>query len=263
MSISSCPFKFDGVISKQYNLILVNIDTDSNKTKIDGAKTYTTLNIPSNNKFYMLGRKIKEPLSFDIEIACENSNWLTEFQQRNIIKWLFDRAGYHKFEIMSKEYSGLYFNCYMTDPEQLVYGVGCVGYKCTLVCDAPWAWEYPKPITYTIGTLPYSVNFINTSDYEDYLFPQKVVITCGITGGTISITNVNDNNNVLQFTDLSANEIITIDDLGQVTSSTGSLRYDNWNKNRLKFVNKDNHLTVTGDIKTLQITYQNVRRIGY
>lgn len=264
MSISGYPFKYDGTMSTQYGLIIANIDTDSQKTKIDGKKTYTTINLPSNNKFYMMGRQVKEPLSFDVEIVKKDSNTaLTDLQQRNVIKWLFDRVGYHKFEIMDKEYAGLYFNCYFTDEEALNYGIGCVGYKFTVVCDASWAWENSKTYTYSFTTLPSTINFINNSDYEDYLFPQNVAITCGTTGGTISVTNKDDNNKVVQFTELSANEVITITDIGQILSSTGNSRIDNWNGHRFKFKNKDNHLLVSGDVKTIQITYQNVRRISY
>jgi hypothetical protein len=262
MSISGCPFKYDGIMSTQYGLIIVNIDTDSQKIKIDGKKTYTTINLPSNNKFYMMGRQVKEPLSFDVEIAKKDGTTLTDLQQRNVIKWLFDR-GYHKFEIMDKEYAGLYFNCYFTDTEALNYGVGCIGYKFTVTCDAAWAWETPKTYTYSFTTLPSTINFISNSDYEDYLFPQSVAITCGTTGGTISITNKDDNNHLVQFTGLSANEVITLDDLGQISSSTGNSRINNWNGHRFKFRNKDNHLYVNGDVKTIQITYQNVRRISY
>ena len=264
MSISGCPFKYDGIMSTQYGLIITNIDTDSKKTKIDGKKTYTTINLPSNNKFYMMGRQIKEPLTFDIEITKSESNTaLSDLQQRNIVKWLFDRVGYHKFEIMNKDYAGLYFNCYFTDEESLNYGVGCIGYKFTVVCDASWAWENPKTYTYSFTTLPFTINFINNSDYEDYLYPQSVVITCGTTGGTISITNKDDNNKVVQFTGLVANEVITITDLGQISSSIGNSRINNWNGNRFKFRNKDNHLYVEGDVKTIQIAYQNVRRVSY
>jgi len=264
MSISGCPFKYDGIMSTQYGLIITNIDTDSKKTKTGGKKTYTTMSLPSNNKFYLLGRQIREPLSFDVEITKNESNTeLSDLQQRNIIKWLFDRVTYHRFEIMDKAYSGLYFNCYFTDEEALNYGVGCIGYKFTVVCDASWAWENQKTYTYSFTTLPSTINFINNSDYEDYLFPQSVAVTCGTTGGTISIANTNDNNNTVQFTGLSANEVITMTDLGQILSSTGNSRIDNWNGKRFKFKNKDNHLLVTGDVKTVQITYQNVRRISY
>ncbi len=264
MSISGCPFKYDGIMSTQYGLIIANINTDYKETKLDGNQVYSITYIPATKKFYLSDRKIEEPLSFDIEITSNESNkYLSILQQRNIVKWLFDRVSYHKFEIMDKDYAGLYFNCYFTDSESLNYGMGCVGYKFKVVCDASWAWENQKTYTYSFTTLPSTVNFINSSDYEDYLYPQSVVITCGTTGGTISITNKDDNNYVVQFTGLVANEVITITDIGQILSSTGNSRIDNWNGHRLKFKNKDNHLLVSGDVKTIQITYQNVRRISY
>jgi hypothetical protein len=268
VSISGCPFKYDGIMSTQYGLIITNINTDYNKTKLDGSQVYSTTYIPATNRFYIFDRKIKEPLTFEVEITSNESNkYLSVLQQRSIVNWLFDRASYHKFEIMNKDYAGLYFNCYFTDTETLNYGMGCMGYKFTVVCDAAWAWENPKTYTYSFTTLPSTVNFINNSDYEDYLYPLKTIITCGATGGTISITNKNDNNKAVQFTELVPNEVVTINDINQVISSTGINRYDNWNKNLLRFANinnqRNNYLYVTGDVKKIDIEYQNARRIGY
>lgn len=264
MSMSGFPFKFDGIMSNQYGLIIANIKTDFSETKLDGKITYATTNILSTNKFYSNGRTITDPLTFDIEIVSKESNvGFSELQLRSITKWLFTRIGYHKLEIMSKDYAGLYFNCLLTDPEPKNAGVGGFGYKFTVICDAPWAWENPKTYTYNFTTLPSTINFINNSDYEDYLVPKKVVVTANSTGGAISIVNQENDNSSIQFTSLSANESITIDEFGQVTSSTGNLMYSKWNGTRFKFVNKDNHLYVTGNVSKIEITYQNARRIGY
>ena len=109
---------------------------------------------------------------------------------------------------------------------------------------------------------PFTFNFVNNSDDEDIMRP-KLQFTCGSIGGTVSITNVTDNNNIIQFTGLIAGEIISIDEFGQLSSSTGLSRYDNWNQSRLYMLSGLNQLNVTGDIIKIIITYQNVRRVGY
>ena len=265
MSISGYYFKFDNISSKPYHLIIANIKTNSTETVIDGKKEYQTMML--QNRFHIMDRKIKEPLTFEMEIVSDTSNLaITDNQHRAITKWLFDRMQYHKLEIMSETYEDVYFNCTLTESKKYEYGVGLIGYYCTVTCDASWAWEREKTNSYTITSSPYSFNFINTSDDEDTMHPY-VVITCGSTGGTISITNLEDVDddgvsNVIQFTGLSANEVITIDNLGQVTSSTGNSKYDTWNHNRLNLISGDNHITITGDVTKLAITYQNARRIG-
>ena len=105
--------------------------------------------------------------------------------------------------------------------------------------------------------------FVNTSDYNGYMIPNLTVITCGTTGGTISIENVDDVNNYqISFTGLLPNEVITIDELGQMQSSTGLNRCDNWNMKRLRLVSGNNHINITGDVVRLDINYQDVRRLG-
>ena len=105
--------------------------------------------------------------------------------------------------------------------------------------------------------------FVNTSDYNGYMIPNLTAITCGTTGGTISIENVDDVNNYqISFTGLLPNEVITIDELGQMQSSTGLNRCDNWNMKRLRLVSGNNHINITGDVVRLDINYQDVRRLG-
>lgn len=267
MSISGCRFKFDGILSNQYHLIIANMKTDYKETTLGGKVEYSTIFMPSTNRFYIMDRKPKEPFTFEMEIISDESNTaITPNQQRVITKWLFDKMQYHKLEIVSEEYEDLYFNCVLTETKKYQEGVGCIGYSCTVICDAPWAWECEKTNPYTVSSSPYSFNFINTSDNEDDMHPY-IVITCGSTGGTISITNANDvddmgTSNIIQFTGLSANEMITIDNYGQVISSTGNSRYNNWNHNRLNLISGDNHITIIGNVSKLEITYQNARRIG-
>lgn len=262
MSILGYYFRYDNKASKQYNLMIASIKTNTDNTTIDGEKEYTTLFLPCNNRFVLQGVKPKEPLSFDIEFVCDNSNQaITDLQSRNIIKWLFDRQSYHKFEIFNKDYAGVYFNCYFTKPEVIQAGVGIIGYKCTVICDSPWAWETDKQTVYNITSTPCFQNYICNSDYEDYLIPNNVQITCGTTGGTVSITNIQDNNRIFQFTGLSPNEVISVDNFGQITSSTGNKRFSNWNGKILRFVNGVNTLNITGNITKLVIDYNNPRRV--
>lgn len=252
-------FRFDGTLSKQYDLRIVNIDTKTTGLLLDQERKYINTNLQSGTTFHTLGRKITDPFSFDIEIYTQNG--LSMLQQRQIEKWLFDRMQYKKLEIINKDYADIYYNCRLIKPELNNY-FGMMGYKCTVVGDSPWAWENEKTVSYSIVTVPSVLSFTNISD-DEYVMIPKLVITCGTTGGTISLTNITDSNNLIQFTGLSENEIITIDKYGQMSSSTGNSRYDNWNGHRLNLVSGVNQLSVNGNISKVDIIYQNVRRVGY
>lgn len=264
LSILGYYFKYDNQSSKQYNIWIASIKANTNNTTIDTDKDIITLYSPCDNRFIIQGIKPKQPLAFDIEFVSDRSNVaIDEFKSHNIIKWLFDRIGYHKFEISAKEYSDIYFNCRFIKAEKIQAGVGLIGYKCTVSCDAPWAWQKEDNAVYNFTSTPSFIKYICNSDYEDYLIPHKVEITCGTTGGTIAITNINDNNNVCQFTGLSANEVISIDKFCQIASSTENKRYGNWNQHQLRFINGENTLNVAGDIIKLSIVCDNARRVGY
>jgi len=236
MSISGNYFKYDNKSSKDYGLIFANIDTEYTGTIVEAKKTYTVSRLPRGSRFYVTGRKCEEPLSREVEIICESP--LTDIQKRNITKWLFDRPTNYPLEILSKEYNGMHYNCRFVEQTEHNYGDGNHGWKCTIVCDAPWGWENENTVTYT------SNNFVfnNYSDDTDYLTP-KLQFTTGSTGGNVTITNITDNNNIIECNNLSANETIIMDILGQVTSSTGLSRTNNFIKhNLLKMVSGENQL---------------------
>lgn len=252
-------FKFDGILSSQYDLMILNVETKATNLALDGERKYINTNLQMGTTFHTLGRKITDPFQFDIEIYTQNGLNMT--QQREVQKWLFDRIQYHKLEILSPDYDGIYYNCKLIKPTLNNYQ-GMMGYKCTVVCDSPWAWEYEKTVQYNISSSPFITSFHNISDDEDIMRP-KLTFTCGNTGGNVLITNITYNNALIEFTGLSGNETITIDKYGQMSSSTSNSRYGNWNGNRLYLLQGDNQLKITGDVVNVAITYQNARRIGY
>ena len=114
-----------------------------------------------------------------------------------------------------------------------------------------------------IYSLIKDIKVVNTSDSYDYMIPNMVKICCGDTGGDISIYNSSDTeDSIIKFSNLASNEIITIDEFGQMQSSTELNRYDNWNGERLRLIHGENHLITTGDIQSISISYQNIIRIG-
>ena len=72
-------------MSTRYHVVIMNIKTDSNYSNISGTMEYTTLLLPVNNKEIMLGKALKEPFSFEMEIVSDETNVaLTKRQQSAI-----------------------------------------------------------------------------------------------------------------------------------------------------------------------------------
>jgi hypothetical protein len=222
MTISGNYFKYDNKSSMPYGLRFMNIKTSDNDTLVNGEYEHITIQLPHSDKFVNVGRKPKEQYQFEAEFITEKL--ITPNMHREITRWLFDRVTNHKLEIMSDdgEYEDVYYNCIIQKPTKFIggnsFGAGIHGYKCTVVCNSTSAWEREKTNSYSFTSTPSTFNFINNSDNEDYMLP-KIVITIGTTGGDISIVkadNPNTNDNTIQLTSTVANEIITIDEYGQI-----------------------------------------------
>lgn len=257
-------FIYNNQSSDRYGLYFANVNS-SISTKLGGDVKYTNLSIRRSGKQYRQDTGYETPLSFDVEMMTETL--ITQDMLHEINAWLFNQLDYKKLYVNDEyyTYNNIYFNCYFTDVERIEgcvgdQGYGIYGFKCTMVCDAPNAWEDEQTITYTAPFGSYLV-FNNTSDCNDYMYP-KVQFKTGSTGGNVTIQQVTDNNRLTTFTGLSSNETIIMSvEPKQVTSSLLLNRYEKFNKNWLRFLVGENRFAISGDVTELKITYTNARAV--
>ena len=163
--------------------------------------------------------------------------------------------------IQAPEYAGMHFNCVFNEPDDYYIKAGTNGFNLTMTCDAGGAWSDAKTVTFTPtdgGTI--TVN--NRSASYDYLYPT---VEFTLDGGTeFSIINTTDSvTREFKFTELADGETITVNGrTGEVMSSLGTIRVNNFNAHFLRLVHGLNTLKCTGKVSNLKLTYENFIRIG-
>mgnify|MGYP000146318475 FL=1 len=139
---------------------------------------------------------------------------------------------------------------------------GAVGFKATLLCDAPWGWEDGEAV-YEAAEIGTQMAFENPSVYKGYLYPE-VILQTGTQGGSVMLQNVTDQNRQTAFTGLNATpHTITLRPETLEVRSTLSTEpiYNSFNKNFFRLLPGLNRFAATGDIQKLTFQYRIARLI--
>lgn len=178
-------FTYGDYNSETHNLVFAQNDTSEMLAPVS-SKKYSTLRGRANEKRYIYDSSYDDTLTFDAEIfVCDGV--LTDAESRTVCRTLFNSNEYKWLKLKDDAWDGIHLNCVMTIKEKIVGGVGSdegvIGYKITISCDSPFAWEDADSIT--ILTIPndglchdYTVD--NPSDYEKYTYPTMFVTQANI-----------------------------------------------------------------------------------
>lgn len=262
MAFFGTEFVLDGVPSTAYNLFISNM----NGGDLDLVPASSTLEIYEDfvyrkSKPYYYGAAQNQVLEFTLEITSPDP---MDVRTASVAKkWLFGRLERKQLQIVQNDFTDVYFNCHLVEPEEMKVGNKIHGFSCTVHCDSPFAWEYERTLTktYSDDEIFDEFYFYNDSDDDDYLYP-KIQVTINASGGTFSILNITESR-TLTFTDLQANEVITLDNNRNIlTSSSGLLRMSNFNKTWMRFIQGANQIRITGNVASAVFTYQFARKVG-
>lgn len=259
MAYQGYSFIWDGTPSSVYGLKICS--WDSTPTDYNGGSSMELIEdqAPRSLKKYLLGAFPSKPLEFEMAIYSEEP--MPDYKTQMIKKWLFGYPDkYRKLFIIKEGLSDVFYECYLNDPQDKIIN-GNNGWTFTVHCNAGGAWENERTQRYT-PTDGGTITFNNTSGSNDYMYPT-VKFKMSAAGG-FSIENSSDNDRTMAFTDLSANEIITVNgETGVVESSNPAAhRFGNFNKKYLRLVSGVNSLVCTGSVAYVEIIYSNFRRLG-
>jgi phage-related protein len=249
---------YDGVASEQYGLYIQDIDANAvNSSMGSSSMEIMEQKIYRRATPYFFGATPSPKLAFDFSAYSDGELDADTFEI--IQKWLFSSRSYKKFQIDQPDIQSIYFNAILNAPKIERVGNIIQGFSCSVECDSPFAYHFPKTTTYpyTASVVDNTVVYNNRSDdVGAYLYP-KLVITMNNIGGTATITNASDSNRVFSFTGLSPSEVLTVDcSLEIISSSTGLKRLGNFNKHFLRLVPYVNSLRIQGNIASIAMTTQ-------
>lgn len=260
MSFWATSFVFNGVPSEAFGLFLISEDGAGvlQNTGSNSVELYTQT-IYRKATPYFFGTQQTPTLSFSLCFASLEP--ISALEQQVIQKWLFGQNSYKKLQIMQCDMYDVYFNCFLTNPTLTTVGNYAYSFKCDVICDAPWAWEYPKEVNYGPFVGAGNIVFNNISD-DNYYMRATWVITLDDNTTSFQINNLTDSSSCT-FINLSPNEVITIDSSRSIIkSNTGLLRVGNMSGILPRFVPGQNEIQIVGDISNINITYQNARKVS-
>lgn len=255
MPFSAKTFIFDDIPSEFYNLYIGEINGGGESSMKGSDVELITEKIYRRPKPYLLGVEQKPVLEF--EISTYVPGFLTAETYSTIAGWLFGQQRYKVLRLCQNDMQDVYFNAFFTSPEIIRVGNLIRGFKATIVCDAPWGYKNPKTYTYNnyVGySMSDTVEFFNESANSAYTYPSDVTIVGNIFGGSVTITNVTDNNRQFIY-NIARKETVSFDnDLQIVTSDKYTYPLVYFNKRWLRFVRGYNLLTFSGNITSVSIT---------
>ena len=264
MSFFGKSFVFADVASEYYDLRVFDFGSGGKTDSSSGGNVKVIeKKIYRRPKPYFYGTSYDEVLSFPLIFGSYNE--IDGMKRDRIHRWLFGQLAYAKLQIVQDDIVPFYYNCMLLNPEATYVSNLNYAYKCDVVCDAPWAWDFEKTKTETWpGNDPVddSFTFYNNSGNNDYLYPVTV-LTLNAIGEDVTITNQSDDNRAFAFTGLSNSEAVTIDNDRQIiTSSTGLRRLSKFNLKWFRFIPGNNTIHVSGGVSSFAMTYQFARKIG-
>lgn len=262
MSIGGNTFKYNGIDFAPHGLQILYVETEPNGRNVEANAKYETTRVKSSCRFYITKREYEDPYEFEMEIISEEP--LDADAKKYYVPLLFNAPNYQKLEIIEREdneYVDFYYNCILTNEKELNYGDGCHGWKCTVLCDAPYGWEPVKTQIFDLNSNS-SFVFKNTSDEIDPMWAKfEITIKNSISSDVVSLQNVTDGR-IFSFSGATGGGVIRIDEYGQIHSTSGKSYYDNISGAPIRLLHGENRISVSNNIAQIKITYQNARRVS-
>lgn len=248
-------FIFDGVPSEFYNLYLGQVGGEGESTITGSDVSLLTQKIFRRPAPFLYGVEQTPVLSFPLHVYSEDEISLPHYSK--IAGWLFANQNYKVLRICQEDMQDVYFNAFFTSPEIIRIGNIIKAFTTNVICDSPFGYREPKTYSYSGYdgvSMSDTFEIFNESANIFYSYPQSLTITANIYGGSVTITNVTDNNRQFIFL-LSPNEVITLNnDLQTVISSVETYPLSHFNKNWLRMLKGNNVFTITGNISSFSIT---------
>lgn len=254
----------DGVSSQAMGYMIAQIG-DSVEDGMGTSETNITSGNNITSDFRYLGSNEKQPLKFKVSLAkVVDNEWLelTADDRDYLDFWLTSTYGWSEFrfnqeDMISKYYMGRVNNVVWKNVDSRI--MSC---EFEIETNSPYGHMNKVHNVFDFTSSPNNITINNQSHGDRWTFP-KLKITMATTGSDISIKNVTDKGREFTITGLVGSEVIEVDcKTGMIISSTDLNKKGNCNLKYPRLAYGINNFVVTGNIKKLEITYDNDRRIG-
>ena len=250
MSFSSLGFSFDGIHSSSFdNISVVRIDSGMFPTPIGGAKEIKSDKVAYRDRTYHY-RTDLTAMEFSIIISPLELTWTNDYRYQ-VFKWLGSRE---PKEFKTDDHTGKLCYCVCVNAMELV--TNCTQGYIELQFEATtpyWLTEVKtliKDCTLANASTPISFDIYNESNVlhpkysHDYYYFPKLYIDLQSNATNVKLINTSDGNREFNFTGLTANESIYIDnELPQIETDSGEIVLTKFNKHWFRLTYGQNIIT--------------------
>ena len=253
-------FSFNGYPCEEFGLALYDIEGNAQGNSGQIASTGEVIEdwIPTKSRSFFYGIRQNTPLVFkmvfgvDPELNLKNQfptmeDFLDRWEIAKIGNWLTGHSDNRKWlEIEQADMETVRFFCTITDLEIVTHAWYPWAFACTVTCDSPYGYMFPKHYRYScLGTN--SVVLKSKSLINDFYYPTMTITPKGL--GEISIVNQTDNGREFLISSLpeSINTIFVDNDREIIKASNSQNLYDYFNFNFFRVRPGKNQLILRGD----------------
>lgn len=257
-------FIFNGTPCEEFGLAIYDIDgnTQGNTGMIASTGKVIEDWIPTKSKSFFYGIQQNTPLTFtmvfgvDPELNRNNEyptmeDFLDRWEIAKISNWLTGHSDNRKWlEIEQPDTETIRFLCVITDLKIITHAWYPWAFSCTVTCDSPYGYLFPKKYQYTCAGTK-NVSLLSKSLINDVYYPKMMIVPKSI--NPISIINQTDNNREFLLSNLPimiTGTTITVDnERGIIKTSDGWNIYDYFNFNFFRLCSGNNQLLFSGDFE--------------
>lgn len=189
LNFYECHFEYDGISSREYNLIIAKLDTSDFKPIVGRKKGAFLFNRKEKANELMGDDYEDSPLSIEIELVkCDGIPFDLK-TLRKAERWLFTNSIFRRmyidmdddkygetYELIDGVQKRLYFNCRFLYPEKIESMGGVIGFKCTLETDSLMLWQdetthvmqFQNSVSKTIGGVEKKI-LLGDIDQDGYI----------------------------------------------------------------------------------------------
>ena len=267
MSVYCTEFTFDGISSKEYNLIICSFDGGQSGEMTAGSHLeFTTFKAPNSSRWLKTSASYNEQLTFTFQVCKYNpfitgkDEPLSERELAFLIRWLV-RKDYKWLKFIQEGYENISYRCQIS-AERYMIGGQCYGLNLTVTCDAPFGWS--DIITATISSSTSNTVWLyDSSDEIGEIYPKTVISVRDPSGRKYIQSQNTLTRKCMQIHNCLPEEEITIKNMG-ISSTEWKFSethecyegqhptlFDDFNYDWLTigntFKNRENEITVTGN----------------
>lgn len=192
-------FVYDGISSEELGIYIASINNKklTNQSSLGADLDIKEEFIPWRFRSLFYGVFESNPLEFNLELA--STDVFDRCQLEQIASALAGKQEYAWLEIDQRDLRDVRFRCILNNFEVITLAGEPLGLTCTVHCDSPYAWEFPKKFSVTVGSEGTAALNIYNSSSSNRIYEPQMTISLPAGAQSFEISNANDNGRVFKL----------------------------------------------------------------